>query len=42
MYDLLNAGAICTRMVTIAYPSMALNEAAWLMRGASRRVPGGG
>ena len=32
MYDPLNAGAICTRMVTIAYPGMALNEAARLMR----------
>lgn len=32
MYDPLNAGAICTRTVTIAYPSMALNEAARLMR----------
>ena len=28
----LNAGDICTRAVTIAYPSMALNEAARLMR----------
>jgi CBS domain-containing protein len=28
----LNAGDICTRTVTIAYPSMALNEAARLMR----------
>jgi CBS domain-containing protein len=27
-----NAGDICTRVVTIAYPSMALNEAARLMR----------
>jgi CBS domain-containing protein len=32
MYAPLNAGAICTRTVTIAYPSMALNEAARLMR----------
>jgi len=28
----LNAGDICTRVVTIAYPSMAVNEAARLMR----------
>jgi len=28
----LNAGDICTRIVTIAFPSMALNEAARLMR----------
>lgn len=28
----LNAGDICTRTVTIAFPSMALNEAARLMR----------
>jgi CBS domain-containing protein len=28
----LNAGDICTRVVTIAFPSMALNEAARLMR----------
>jgi CBS domain-containing protein len=32
MYDPLNAGAICTRTVTIAYPDMPLNEAARLMR----------
>lgn len=32
MYDPLNAGAICTRTVMIAYPGMALNEAARLMR----------
>lgn len=32
MYDPLNAGAICTRTVTIAYPGMPLNEAARLMR----------
>lgn len=32
MYDPLNAGGICTRTVSIAYPSMALNEAARLMR----------
>ena len=28
----LNAGDICTRVVTIAFPSMAVNEAARLMR----------
>lgn len=28
----LNAGDICTRVVSITYPSMALNEAARLMR----------
>jgi len=32
MKDPLNAGDICTRIVTIAYPSMAVNEAARLMR----------
>ena len=32
MHAPLNAGAICTRTVTIAYPGMALNEAARLMR----------
>lgn len=32
MKDPLNAGDICTRIVTIAFPSMALNEAARLMR----------
>jgi len=32
MYDPLNAGGICTRIVSIAYPGMALNEAARLMR----------
>ena len=32
MMDPLNAGAICTRIVTITYPSMAVNEAARLMR----------
>lgn len=32
MKDPLNAGDICTRIVTIGYPSMALNEAARLMR----------
>jgi CBS domain-containing protein len=30
--DPLNAGDICTRVVTITYPSMALNEAARLLR----------
>jgi CBS domain-containing protein len=32
MMDPLNAGDICTRIVTVVYPSMALNEAARLMR----------
>jgi CBS domain-containing protein len=32
MKDNLTAGEICSRIVTIAYPSMALNEAARLMR----------
>ncbi len=32
MKDPLNAGDICTRVVAITYPSMALNEAARLMR----------
>lgn len=32
MKDPLNAGDICTRIVTIVYPSVALNEAARLMR----------
>jgi CBS domain-containing protein len=32
MKDYLTAGDICTRIVTIAYPGMALNEAARLMR----------
>lgn len=32
MKDPINAGDICTRIVTIAYPSMAVNEAARLMR----------
>lgn len=32
MKDNLTAGEICSRIVTVAYPSMALNEAARLMR----------
>ena len=32
MKDNLTAGEICNRIVTITYPSMALNEAARLMR----------
>lgn len=32
MKEPLNAGDLCTRVVAIAYPSMALNEAARLMR----------
>lgn len=32
MKDPLNAGDICTRIVAIGYPSMALNEAARVMR----------
>lgn len=32
MYDLLNAGTICTRTVTITHSGMALNEAARLMQ----------
>ena len=32
MKNPLNAGDICTRIVTISYPSMAVNEAARLMR----------
>jgi CBS domain-containing protein len=32
MKDKLTAGEICSRIVTVAYPSMALNEAARLMR----------
>lgn len=32
MREPLTAGDICTRVVSIAYPSMALNEAARLMR----------
>lgn len=32
MKDPINAGDICTRIVTFVYPSMAVNEAARLMR----------